>query len=145
MTDIEQALAEAHDAALIDHQHDHLAPLTIRRDHLAAQTFRSCAAAILASEPMQAIAREAAVGRAVLTVGQVPAEQARDIMRRHGFVFDKWPPDADRPAEHLDRYDDVTKWQGLAFSLYTTLVEYESAIAAVLTEDEQTDNRGGTP
>ena len=35
------------DAALINHQHDPGAPLTIRSDHLAAQTFRSCAAAII--------------------------------------------------------------------------------------------------
>lgn len=93
------------------------------------------AAALAATPSMQEVARLAAIGAVVEGVGVAPGEVARGYLRRHGFVFDKWPPDAARPADRIEDYDPETRWQGLAFSLYNDLCEYEYAIAAALGED----------
>jgi hypothetical protein len=59
--------------------------------------------------------------------------EAAAIMRHYGFVIDLWPPaGVDRPADHLSELDEPTRWQGLAFSLYTALVEASSLAEQML-------------
>lgn len=62
------------------------------------------------------------------------------MMRRNGFVIDKWPV-LDRPAgpwtpAQLAALDPEVLWQGVAFTLYTDLVELSQRAQHALEDDE---------
>lgn len=50
----------------------------------------------------------------------------RRVCQRHGYVFDKWPPPGvGHPIDRIAEYDAETRWQGLAFSMYTELIDMQ--------------------
>jgi hypothetical protein len=65
--------------------------------------------------------------------------RARAMLRKYGAIFDKWPtrgPSGCWTPENVAALDPETRWQGIAFSLYTMLVQTESQIDAALAELE---------
>lgn len=66
--------------------------------------------------------------------------EAQEIMRRLGYVIDRWPP-VDAPSgavwtsASLSELDAETRWQGLAFTLYTALIEISERAKHVLEEE----------